>query len=135
MLDIKEIRARLISHEGKPLPWAFIDVFPAPMISNGYLANTVFPTISTTRTNEYGIAVLNLIANSEYEMQGTKYLIRVSYDGRSQYFVINLDKVETSDIVDFEDLIDHAATNAYLQCIKNQEKEGTIKIIGTKVYI
>lgn len=134
ILDIKTINFRLIGVDGTPLTWAFIEAYIAPQLSNAYLLNTTLTPVVTTRTNEYGIGVLTLLANDTLELPLTKYLIKITYNGRSYYFTFTLTKV-MNDVLDFESLVDHAAINALQQCQIQQQNEGVYKISGTKPYL
>lgn len=126
------VRFRLVNVDTKALKFAKITAEIYPKVSNSSFLNTVVPQTIETRTNQYGIASLTLTANDHLEFPGTKYLITVSHNGNSYYFLIELTQ-DTPEIVDFEELLDRNSLAALQRCKTNTE--GNYKISGSKLYL
>lgn len=132
LYPLVKINFRLVGSDSKPLKFAYIKAELTPKITNSSFLNTLIPEEVKTQTNQYGIASLVLTANDHLEMPGSSYLITITYNGNSYYFLIELTK-DTPEIVDFEDLLDRAGLSRLERC--KTTVEGAYKLEGNKLYL
>ena len=134
-MDIKTVKFRLVDPREVPITWAFIKAELVPDITYGDGYNTTFPKEAATRTNDYGIATLRLIANDALKIPDSKYLITITKDGKTYRFLIRL-TVDMPDSLDFEELLDRQKLAELAKaCADPGESGGHYTIRGGKLYI
>ena len=133
----KIVRFRLMDSSARPVIWAKIEADLVPDIGYAHGYNTLFARGRETRTNEYGMAELALMANDALEVPDSKYLITITYNGKSYRYLIRL-KREMPDVIDFEELIDREKLWQQFKYCRDKDAEredGHPVIIGEKLYL
>jgi len=134
-MEIKAVKFRLTDPRKNPVTWAFIKAELVPDMTYGDSYNTVFPKEAETRTNDYGMAILYLVANDALEIPSSKYLITITKDGKTYKFLVRL-TVDMPDSLDFEELLNRQEMyQKSKECADPGEAAGHYIIKGGKLYI